>query len=265
MLLLLTSCTLRQDINEAVPYPEGRAALASTFTVVTWNVAKGKESSCGEVTEILKTLSGSLVSPVMALQETTKAMLYLPGRGAHFARSFRWWWSDTRSGVALLAPVPPLSTHAITVRKREFGFTTPKMGLAAVYPLAGRDGSTHRLLMITLHGLNFELSASGLAAQMANIHEIVAEFSGPVVVCGDFNTWSNRRLAVVTNALPGFTEVPVHGGRTGTSRLVALVGGDTKLAMDRIFYRDLSLEGPATTVPTTLSDHVPVMARFTLP
>jgi len=265
MLFLLTSCTLLQDIKEAAPYPDGQAALAPTFTVITWNVAKGNESSGEEVTEMLKTLSNSQPSPVMALQEATGGMLDLPGRGAHFARSFRWWWSDTDTGVALLAPVAPFTARPITVKKRELGFATSKVGLAAVYPLSGRDGTPHRVLIITLHGLNFELSARGLSAQMAAIREMVAAFRGPAVVCGDFNTWSNRRLAVVTEALSGFTEAPVHGGRPGTSRLVALIGGDSKLAIDRIFYRGLRLEGPATAVPTALSDHVPVMVRFTLP
>ncbi|VVS92568.1 endonuclease/exonuclease/phosphatase family protein [Desulfoluna spongiiphila] len=265
MLVLLSSCTLLQDIQEAAPYPDGRAALAPNFTVITWNVAKGNESSDEEVTEVLKTLSDSHTSAVIALQEATGKMLDLPGRGAHFARSFRWWWGDTDSGVALIAPVAPLTARPITVKKRELGFATPKMGLAAVYPLSGSDGTPHRILMITLHGLNFEISARGLAAQMAAIREVVSAFRGPAVVCGDFNTWSTRRIAVVTEALPGFTEAPVQGGRPGTSRLVALIGGNSKLAIDRIFYRGLHLEGPATAVPTTLSDHVPVMARFTLP
>ena len=264
-LLLLTSCTLLQDLQEAAPYPEGPAALGPKFTVVTWNVAKGNESSGQEVTEVLKTLSTNLTSPIMALQEATGEMLALPGLGAHFARSFRWWWSDTDSGVALMAPVAPLSARPIAVRPRELGFITPKMGLAAVYPIAGEDGTPRKLLIITLHGLNFEISARGLSAQMAAVRDAVEAFRGPAVVCGDFNTWSNRRLAVVTEALPGFTEAPVRGARTGTSRLVVLAGGDSKLAIDRIFYRGLRLDGPATAVHTTLSDHVPVRARFTLP
>lgn len=263
--LLFTACTLIQDVEEIASYPEDAGPLAPTFAVVTWNVAKGEKSSAAEVTGLIQSLSERLPSPVIALQEATEEMLRLPNRGAHFAESFRWWGSKTRSGVALLARTAPLATQAIRVKRRELGCTTPKMGLAATYPATGQDGSTHRILVITLHGLNFELAPQGLSAQMAIVHRLVSEFHGPAVVCGDFNTWSNRRLAVVTQALAGFTEAPVTEGRTGTSWLVALIGGNTELAMDRIFYRGLRLNGPARAFPSALSDHVPVIARFTLP
>ncbi|WP_300672337.1 endonuclease/exonuclease/phosphatase family protein [Desulfoluna sp.] len=265
MLLLSTACTSLQDVDEVSAYPDENPRLAPTFTLVTWNVAKGAKSSTPEIAETIIKLTEGSPSSLVALQEATPKMLSIPGRGADFARSFRWWWSDTLSGVALLSSTPPMTTHPITVAQREFGYTTPKMGLAAVYPVADRNGKTHRLLVITLHGLNFELSPGGLSAQMEKIHERVSPFKGPVVICGDFNTWSNQRLAVVKKALPHFMEIPVTGKRPGTSPLVALIGGNTQLALDHIFYRGLTPRGPATAFPTPLSDHAPVMARFTLP
>lgn len=262
---ILTACSPVQEAKEAVPYPDGSPKLTSTFTVVTWNVAKAGKSSVGEITQFIESLSSELPSPVIALQEATEEILDALGRGAHFADSFHWWWSDTHSGVALLAPTAPLNARAIKVNRRELGYTTPKMGLAATYPVSGQDNTSHQLLVVTLHGLNFEFSPTGLSAQMKKIHTLITEFEGPVVVCGDFNTWSAERLAVVTKALPEFKEIPVMGGRPGASKVVSFIGGDAELPIDRIFYRGLVPTGPATAFPTPLSDHVPVMAQFNLP
>jgi len=262
---VLTACSPVQEAREAIPYPEESPRLGPTFSVVTWNVAKAGKSSVDEITHFIESISSDLPSPVIALQEATGEILDALGRGAHFADSFHWWWSNTHSGVALLAPTAPLNAQAIKVNRRELGYTTPKMGLAATYPLSGRDNTTHRLLVVTLHGLNFEISPTGLSAQMKKIHRLITEFDGPVVVCGDFNTWSAERLAVVTRALPEFKEVPVNGGRPGASKVVSFIGGDAKLPIDRIFYRGLVPTGPATAFPTPLSDHVPVMAQFSLP
>ena len=264
-LLMFTACTLVQETEEAVPYPENAPTLAPTFSIVTWNIAKGQKSSPEEITAFITALSSRLDSPVIALQEATREIISVPGRGAHFAKSFHWWGSKTLSGVALISGTAPTATYTLSVKRRELGFTTPKMGLAEVYPVTGLDQATHPLLVVTLHGLNFELTAKGLTAQMKIIHDLVATFQGPVVVCGDFNSWSTKRLAIVTQALQGFTEVPTHGISTGTSRVVNLIGGDAGLAIDRIFYRGLLLEGAATIFPTHLSDHRPILARFTLP
>ncbi|BCS97761.1 EEP domain-containing protein [Desulfoluna limicola] len=262
---IITACSPVQEAREAFPYPDEAPTLSPTFSVVTWNVAKAGKSSVGEITNFIEALSSDLPSPVIALQEATGEILDTLGRGAHFADSFHWWWSDTHSGVALLAPTAPIDARAIKVNRRELGCTTPKMGLAATYPISGHDAATQRLLVVTLHGLNFEISPTGLSAQMKKIHTLISEFHGPVVVCGDFNTWSAERLAVVTMALPDFKEVPVNGLRPGASQVVSFIGGDAQLPIDRIFYRGLVPAGPATAVPTPLSDHVPVMAQFSLP
>ena len=264
-LFMFTACTLVQETEEAVPYPDTIPALAPTFSIVTWNTAKGQKSSPEKITTFITALSSRLDSPVIALQEATRKIIAIPGRGAHFAKSFHWWGSKTLSGVALVSGTAPTTTYTLSVKRRELGFTTPKMGLAAVYPVTGLDQATHPLLVVTLHGLNFELTARGLTAQMKCIHDLVSTFQGPAVVCGDFNSWSTGRLAIVTQALPGFTEVPTQGGGTGTSRVVNLIGGDADLAIDRIFYRGLLLEGAATIFSTNLSDHHPILAQFTLP
>jgi endonuclease/exonuclease/phosphatase (EEP) superfamily protein YafD len=89
---------------------------------------------------------------------------------------------------------------------------TPKSTLLSWIEIAGSDAP---LLLVNLHAINFRLAAA-LDAQLQSLDAVIEAHVGPLVVAGDFNTWSRRRRVVVEefvarhalmSAFPGITEV----------------------------------------------------------
>ena len=260
LLSITQGCTRLEDITQAAPYPKGPLTLPLSF--VTWNTAKGKESSPQKVAQAIHHLTQEN-STLVVLQEAVPAMLTHKGYGAHFARSFAWFWQNHASGVAQISPTRPLFVRAITTTHKEIG-STPKMAMAALYPVL-QQGKKTTLLVITIHGLNFEWSGEGLAAQMKEIQSVIDQHHGPTVIAGDFNTWSHQRLAIVKEALSAFTEVPVDGPRRTAGFFIRLAGGSPDLPLDRIFVRGLEVRGKARTLENHLSDHPALSVTLALP
>ena len=80
---------------------------------------------------------------------------------------------------------------------------TPKMSLLTTYPLRHTE-----LLVANVHALNFQpVFTYMLSSQLGQIKEHVSAHEGPVIVCGDFNTWREDRLAMVRTMFNDFEAV----------------------------------------------------------
>jgi endonuclease/exonuclease/phosphatase (EEP) superfamily protein YafD len=107
-----------------------------------------------------------------------------------------------------------------------------------------------------VHAVNFTLGTSRLREQLEAVAAVLARHDGPVILAGDFNTWSvARRRAVDAIAL-----------RLGL-RAVSLDPDERSRFLgepvDQIYYRGL-VPGAASAVPVRSSDHNPVSAVFRL-
>ena len=99
----------------------------------------------------------------------------------------------------------------------------------------------------------------------------MSDHAGPIVLAGDFNGWSERRLALVEQTVRevGLDEVRSFGdgrrtGDLGWSFLNWLFGVDPTLPLDRVYYRGLMPE-EVEVLPYTSSDHSALLVRFVLP
>ncbi len=142
------------------------------------------------------------------------------------------------------------------------------MALASEHRLA--DGTS--LLALNVHLLNFERwSTFMIRAQLEDLEAAMRAHVGPIVLAGDFNGWSARRLALVKETVRevGLDEVDCFGpgrrtGDLGWSFLNWLFGVDPTLPLDRIYYRGL-VPGEVEMLPYTSSDHPALLVSFTLP
>jgi endonuclease/exonuclease/phosphatase (EEP) superfamily protein YafD len=130
----------------------------------------------------------------------------------------------------------------------------PKAVLVSRYPLANREKS---LLVANIHLINFTLGMEEYLGQLQRLEETLSSHDGPLLLTGDFNTWSDRRWSAV-HALAerlalrevGFAE----GGR-------ASFFGRT---VDHVFTRGLeTVDARAVRVAT--SDHNPLLVTFRVP
>ena len=65
-----------------------------------------------------------------------------------------------------------------------------KSALVTVYPLP----DTRLLMVVNIHAVNFSLGVDVYSKQLLPIGDQIAHHSGPVIMAGDFNAWSRRRM-----------------------------------------------------------------------
>jgi endonuclease/exonuclease/phosphatase (EEP) superfamily protein YafD len=86
--------------------------------------------------------------------------------------------------------------------------------------------------------------------------EILQKHQGPMILSGDFNTWSEARLAIIEEL----------SGRLGLEPADFKTDLATKIfgrVVDHVYYRGLTLE-EAEVIEVTSSDHNPLWIRFRL-
>jgi endonuclease/exonuclease/phosphatase (EEP) superfamily protein YafD len=237
-LLWLAGCV---RVPEApVTVSAGSAALAElpqSFALVCWNVHKERSRRLAAELERL----GSQADLVL-LQEAVRPPRFA-SQSWTMVEAFRFVNGGAPAGVATGTVAAPTQQWPLYSPVREPLANSPKSALATAVPLHGG----HSLLVVNVHGVNFRC-ADALRDQLATLDPIVAAHDGPVIVAGDFNTWSRRRAAVVQ----AFAE---------RHRLQRVFTGRGAPRLDAVFQRGLGVEH-AEVLRTRSSDHAVLTVRF---
>jgi len=158
---------------------------------------------------------------------------------------------DTSAGVLNLSLSSPSKACAYT--ELEPWLRLPKSALYALYPLSNGE----QLAVVNIHAVNFTYGTVEYQRQLEVLVDELKKHQGPVIVAGDFNSWSEERLKVMHKALKSVglqeaTYLPDH-------RTQFITG----LPLDHVFYRGLLLE-TAEAPESDASDHNPILVRFRL-
>lgn len=252
---LMTGCQAREVVKISEYPAEGRV-VTNPITLVVWNAQKGgSERFEPDLARLVITEEPDLV----LLQEARADLLTTKRIGGHFASSWSYPWPNgTVIGLLTLSNAPPSRIQPIPSRHKEFFVTAPKLSLATEYPLA--DGQT--LLAINVHLLAFERwTTTGIGAQMEDLAALMQAHEGPIILAGDFNTWSQERLDLVEGVVRdlGLTEVTGFSSERSTGDkewglLNWLFGIDEELPLDRVYLRGLTYHS-AKVLPYESSDH----------
>jgi endonuclease/exonuclease/phosphatase (EEP) superfamily protein YafD len=160
-----------------------------------------------------------------------------------FAPGYRSW--RTISGVMTASKAPPLTQCSF--KDAEPWLRAPKATNVTQYSLADREDT---LVVINLHLINFTLGVSDMKRQLEEALLVIEGHRGPVIVSGDFNTWSRSRVASVATLLQQVGLDPV----AYESDLRKRVFGH---ALDHVFVRGMEVV-QSTSHATELSDHNPM-------
>lgn len=233
-----------------VAMPAESAALdASGFSLSSWNIYKVRLDGWDQDLDQLHQQSDLLL-----LQEAhlvPKLQNWLDQRSADWAMAHAFALSDAWSGVLTLAKIPQQSPCA--QRLNEPYLRMPKTALISYFPVAGHDEA---LLVANIHGVNFTLGSSDLENQLQAIQALIHTHNGPVIVAGDFNTWSNARMDVVRQLAIKHDLQPVSFQRHQSA-------GRFGHHLDHVYYRGLTpLHSQVTRVKS--SDHYPLSVTFAL-
>ena len=237
------SCHVSTSVAERPGLSPGQIA------VLNWNVYKG--SGDGWLQDLQRLSAGR---DLVLLQE---ARLDTGLRGQLAVDDYHWGMTNafildaTANGVLNASREPAIEHCAQYVS--EPLIRIPKSLLVSRYALEGRQQT---LLVANVHGINFTTGMGSYRRQLDALAGSLAAHEGPIILAGDFNSWSQARLDAL-NAV---------AGHLGLQR-VAYSGHNRKRifqhSVDHIYYRDLRIV-KAHSPSVASSDHNPLLVTFAL-
>ena len=234
------SCTVRESNGDELQL------AAAGFTLSSWNMCKGcRQGWKGDLRQ-LADQSDLLLLQEAHMQEPLEQLLDASGLDWSLVHAFS--LDGWPAGVLTGARVHPLAVCA--QRISEPFLRVPKTAMLSYYALEGR---TESLLVVNVHGVNFAPGSTDLAHQLLPLQERIARHDGPVIVAGDFNTWSRRRMAVLRQL-----------ARKNGLRAVSFEGTPSRhfgRQLDHIYYRGLIVQHAWVTALRS-SDHYPLNVTF---
>lgn len=209
-----------------------------------WNIHKAEDS---RITADFGDLS--LNADVALFQEsvTNKSFIdSLMAAGPEFG------WTMTKSfqqldlsytGVATAARVKPLDEEVLVSSVTEPITETSKTILLSEFTI---ENSPETLLVANVHGINFVLTET-YKIQIRQLLQSLRAHQGPLIVAGDFNTWSAARLTYLQKVF-----APL-----GLAQVIKPSAGF--LDLDHIFLRGLKARSVFDLSYIDSSDHAPLM------
>jgi endonuclease/exonuclease/phosphatase (EEP) superfamily protein YafD len=170
----------RSDDAQAPALDPGAVRIAS------WNLHKQQDRGWREELERLAELSDILLLQEAALTSELRAALDEARYTWVLASAFA--FDGTDYGVAIASRVRPI--FFCTGRAFEPLTGIPKSYLVARFRLAGRAPA---LAVATVHAINFTLELAAYDGELDALRDALAAHRGPIVLAGDFNTWSEAR------------------------------------------------------------------------
>ncbi|ASK54708.1 endonuclease/exonuclease/phosphatase family protein [Vibrio tarriae] len=200
------------------------------------------------------------------LTELSRGQQLLLLQEANMTQVFKEWinqlgWDGTQArafeafgeaaGVINLAKVMP--TMACAYTQLEPWLRLPKSAIYARYRLSNEQ----ELAVVNLHAVNFTYGTQEYQQQLIALLDELRTFIGPVIVAGDFNSWSKARMALLSTQL---ASVGLQEVRFSPDNRTTFING---LPLDHVFYRGLQVEKAEASI-SDASDHNPLLVRFRL-
>jgi len=218
------------------------------INLLIWNTHKGQDDGWLEEFEQLSAGQDLLLLQEAYLKDELRDSLQQQTLSWNLATTFMRYRVET--GVMTASQVAPAS--ACVQRTMEPLLSLPKSTLISRYPIKGSDET---LLVGNIHAVNFTLGTTAFRSQLDRLASELDDHEGPMIVAGDFNSWSQSRLSVLEEVLV-------------EKRLMRRVAFDEKNpraifghTVDHVYYRGLTvIDGRVLEAKT--SDHAPIWVQF---
>ena len=218
-----------------------------SISVLNWNVYKGQRQGWAE--EFGRYIQAH---DVVTMQEARldDGLQSLLDRGhANWSLNAAFFLEGKATGVMTASGVMPV--HSCGQQTTEPVIRTAKTSLISYFLLNGRD---EQLLVANIHGVNFSLGLGAFREQIEQLHGEIRRHNGPVILAGDFNTWSDERLAIVNELADRLSLASLEYSSHNRTKMFGN-------PLDHVFYRGLRLVEQHTWHVAS-SDHNPIHAVF---
>ncbi len=231
----------------AVAHP-GKRLDSAGFNLVNWNMLKGRRDGWEQDFHRLIEEGDVVLLQEVHLTDEMLEALRLSRLNWSLATAFR--YRGAESGVLTASRTQLLGI--CMQRFLEPVVQTPKTSLLARFPLsAGGD-----LVIVNVHAINFTVDDIYFRKSWQEIETILQPHDGPLVVAGDFNTWSAARQAIVVNTTQRLGLEPVHFPLDQRTRIL-------DRPIDHVYCRGL-VPVDAVVYEVSTSDHNPMRVTFKL-
>lgn len=232
----------RIGVCESFQFDTPRIRLA------VWNLCKGAGGRLFEHEYRMVCYRSDLILTQEALLSEKGLLTFCePGFEAIHAASYKR-RDGIRDGVMTVARVSSTpSIQRIVCKYPEPVFKTPKVALVTFYRMRGRQDS---LMVVNLHATLIRRVRSALE-EIEHLIKSLPQHDGPVILAGDFNTFTPGYLAVIAGSLRkiGLEYVPIPGDPRPPAG-----------ALDQVFVRGLAVERIFVDTTIKNSDHFPLFA-----
>lgn len=218
------------------------------LTVFVWNIFKQKRTKWQAM---LKNYAHD--SQLVLLQEAYTTPELIDYAIAHYntveqvpALSI----AEYTSGVMTLSTAPPI--YCCPLQKQEPLIRLHKSALITVYPLKTGEN----LMVANIHAINFSFGVVRYQQQLDDIIKQIKLHRGPIIMAGDFNSWSKRRLGTLEQITQQTGLIAVSFEKDYRKKIFGK-------PLDFIFYRDLNVR-ESTIFTTNSSDHNPMLVKFNI-
>lgn len=238
------------------------AIVGKGIKILNWNVAKNNNTSrwANDFYQIVESYEPDLICfQEIELNKNTQNILALESMGWRFAPNFIDFYYNTYCGILTASKVQPVASRAILTPEFEPVTNTPKVSLIAEYPLK-ETGQT--LLVVNTHAINF-VNLHKFKSQLQKLEAVLSDRREPLIICGDFNTWSQGRFNLLKLMANRLDLIPVQFSRQDQAKLKTFLGSPP---LDHIFYRRLTPKLQTAKVLDKLysSDHKPMVVELAL-
>ena len=241
-------CNPEIENSPQIKAPAGSKGFnASGFSLLSWNIQKENREGWESDFVRLSQNADIIIIQEAFLSEELRRLLNLRPYYWHLVTAFE--YQQVKAGVLTAATVEP--DFVCPLRATEPLIRFPKTVLITRYPLAKMP---HSLMIANIHMINFTPNIYAFHDQARQMTEILVNHQGPMILSGDFNTWSEERLAIIED-MAGRLKLEPADFKSDHARKVF---GHT---VDRVYYRGLILE-EALVIEVTSSDHNPLLVRF---
>ena len=228
---------------------QSKSLINNEFSLVSWNIHKLNDARWQDDLTRLGQEMDVLLLQEAALQPDLEHWLEQTRLMWDMSPAFE--YRKTPTGV-LTAGRAQSDVNCSLIR-HEPNIYLPKAALISFYPI---DENKQLLLVANIHGINFTTDAVDLAQQLDEVKEIIRHHTGPVVLAGDFNTWSEARMNTLRQVAQDLGLSPVEfDGQQPATHMGRIV--------DHIYFRGLQAVN-SEVLPVKSSDHHPLKVRFVL-
>lgn len=237
------------------------AAIADqSIKILNWNIAKNNnhDTWASDFIQILDEHRPDLIFLQEVRLDTDKQyILLLEEMGWNFAPNFIDNHHGAYAGILTASKVKHLTRQSIITQHYEPLTKTPKVSLITEYPF---ENSNQNLLVINTHIINF-VELQKFQSQLEQVERVIAKHQGPIIMAGDFNTWSQgraKRLNAMARRLNLINVSFLPNSRHKIKRFLY------SPPLDHIFYRGLNeKKGSAKVLDQVYSsDHKPMIVEF---